>query len=319
MPKHCWRESGPASGYNVSGNHGSERPEDDEPSLVQALMLISDHESLETHEYHLNPRARLYSDLVYFYTSRVLTHQNDILRAFTGIYNRLFRTKKRTHDIETTQGIAHDLLPFSLCWECVSERPSKRMLSGNLKFNTWSWASTTGTALNSLFDVPLSAGFVFGPESSSTVFSQRQSDAEEFMSQLPAKPVITTLRDSRTESSHHQTLPVLLDTGELGFWAFCLPYCAYFSAIPAMAYHLLQFKGLPAGHISLDTVGWTDPTELICLTARSQYASLQGIAVVRSTAGNHRIGYFILNNEQIIIDFLRDNERHCNWRFVVLQ
>lgn len=90
----------------------------------------------------------IYREIVLEYNERNLSHPEDALHAFAGIYNRFCPLDSPNLGILSTQGIPPALLPAGLLW-FASARPTKRMRlekdQGEPLFSSWSWASWTGT------------------------------------------------------------------------------------------------------------------------------------------------------------------------------
>ncbi|KAM0167907.1 hypothetical protein ACHAPF_011524, partial [Botrytis cinerea] len=94
-------------------------------------------------------QAESYQMAVQEYSQRNLTHLNDVLNAFEGIFHRFNRSKiVSSLSIHQTQGIPTDILFQAILW--FPSKSSQRRVStiqGRMtveKFSTWSWASWLG-------------------------------------------------------------------------------------------------------------------------------------------------------------------------------
>ena len=278
-----WQESSPTSVPYDNSTSGTLRRELlDRAILPEGRKGLSSLSALpaEAHEGPWQTEMLLYHRLARSYTDRRMSSAEDILRAFTGIYNAICRQRPNFLPITRTQGIVPHLLPIALLWSTGGSHNNRSPLA----LGTWTWAHWQGRIFclepYAHESDSLAINFSFGPGPAQPLpkFTTHQLQTRIFQ-----YPVVTSLFKpvelQLTQGKLARTPAPWLRNGELAFIAPTLRLPAEDLKIQVEGTVFAVFlQNHRIGHVEYDSGQMSTMTHLVLLVAKP-YFSYRGLAV----------------------------------------
>lgn len=283
---------------------------------------------------------RTYRAIVLEYNERYLSHSNDALHAFTGIYNRLASSRDPNIGINSTQGIPKAMLPAGLLWYTsvgATKRMSPEENRGLPLFSSWSWVSWTGTI--EYLDM-WNPGLAIPETQLETCINGDNPRAYHFprewhFSTSDERKWATTRRKKRKRDWKHKAEPFLklsssqvlengvppnisFKIGQIGFWAPTLTFPFNFQETTEHTYQLLysqQYRS--CGRFRFDAGSYCEVDRFVAITCEESSPLFTVLGTCTRGGQEIRIGIGAFVKDDIA-SFLDHSKAEWRWEYVHL-